>query len=348
MHGQATIGIPGKGLDESVLDLPGDRPSMHGGGSDVIRISLGLAVALLALQGCAAMPRESLVTDPPSVAERVAAEGVVQLPLVVRGYPFVPGEVNGRRGYFMIDNGTPFRFFLNSTHAPVTPGAEVGRGQAGSGQAIVVHETRDLSSLRLGPDLAGEVGPDGVSSTAGIMVGDFGFIETGLPLGFLGFVGAPWLSDFAYSLRYEPPRWWLADADDGADRLEEGSERVALIRFEGQDGSLPYATLEVDGEDLHARFDTGTPGVLDLTADRKARLERVGALRCQEGVGPEAHTMCELSGLRHGDVALELDPLLTRVGPDTRITLGTALLRRYTSVWNLRHSTLDLRREPAP
>lgn len=30
VHGQATIGIPGKGLDESVLDLPGDRPSMHG------------------------------------------------------------------------------------------------------------------------------------------------------------------------------------------------------------------------------------------------------------------------------------------------------------------------------
>ena len=285
-----------------------------------------------------------------SVAERVASETVVELPLVIhRGYPFVPGEANGRRGHFMIDNGAPFRFFLNSHFVPVTVGRELGRGKAGSGQPIVVHEAQDVNSLRLGPHAARELPPapagTGAGSADGIRTADFAFIEAGLRSDFLGFIGAPWLSSFAFSLRYAPARWLLADAGAGAQRLLEGSGRVALIRFEGVEGPLPFATLEVGGEKLRGRFDTGTPGVLQLTAAFRARLEGLGALRCRERTEPVPTTECELKGLRYGAAELELEPLSTVSGPDNRITLGAALLSRYVTVWNLRQSTLDLRRE---
>lgn len=327
------------------------RPAWH---SRTCRAAalLSLAAVLLALQGCVHAPAPTPAAAHRSVAERVAAEGVVELPLLIhQGYPFTPGEVNGRRGYFMIDNGSPFRFFLNSQYAPVTVGRELGRGRAGSGQPVVVHQGLDVRSLGLGPDAAREVQPDAPARGEAIMTADFGFIDAELRPQFLGFVGDPWLRDFAFSLRYAPARWLLADAAAGTHRLLQGSERVALIRFEGREGSLPFATLQVDGMDLRGRFDTGTPGVLELTPAFKSRLERAGALRCDEspdvgapkpGAGP---LQCRLQGLRYGTVTLDLDALTTSIGELNRITLGTALLRRYVSVWNLQASTLDLRRE---
>jgi hypothetical protein len=313
---------------------------------------LSLTALLPWLQGC--VHRPPLATSPAdrSVAERVAAEGVVEVPLIIHhGYPFTPGEVNGRRGYFMIDNGSPFRFFLNSQYAPVTVGPEVGRGRAGSGQLVVVHRGLGVASLGLGPDAAREVRPEPSASGQGIMAADFGFIDVNVRPRFLGFVGDPWLRDFAFSMRYAPPRWLLADAAEGGERLLQGSERVALIQFEGREGSLPFATLQVGGMDLRGRFDTGTPGALELTTEFKQRLERAGALRCDEApdAGAERHSgavlQCRLQGLRYGTVALDVDPLTTSIGEFNRITLGTALLRRHVSVWNLRASTLDLRRE---
>jgi hypothetical protein len=304
---------------------------------------------LLSLQACAQFG--PALTEPRSLAGRIASEAVVELPLIVhKGYPFVPGEVNGRNGHFMIDNGTPFGFFLNSHFAPVSVGRELGRGSAGSGQRIVVHEAQGLISLSLGSHVAREVqpntaGPNPSGPNHGIMAADFAFIEAGVRPDFLGFVGSSWLSSFAFSLRYAPARWLLADAGAGAQRLLEGSERVALIRFEGQEGPLPFATLQVAGEKLHARFDTGTPGVLQLTAEFRARLESAGALHCQERSEPAPTTQCQLKGLRYGKTDLELEPLSTKTGSDNRITLGAALLSRYVSVWNLSQSTLDLRRD---
>jgi hypothetical protein len=314
---------------------------------------LVMAVELAWLQGCVHAPSPATMPAHRSLAERVAAEGVVEVPLVIQhGYPFTPGEVNGRRGYFMIDNGSPFRFFLNSQYAPVTVGPEVGRGRAGSGQLVVVRRGLGVTSLSLGPDAAREVRSEAPASGEGIMAADFGFIDANVRSQFLGFLGDPWLRDFAFSLRYAPPRWLLADAADGAQRLLQGSERVALIQFEGREGSLPFATLQVGGMELRGRFDTGTPGVLELTPELKSRLERAGALRC--GEAPDGGTerpgsgrvlQCRLQALRYGTVTLDIDPLNTSIGEVSRITLGTALLRRHVSVWNLRASTLDLRRE---
>jgi len=309
-------------------------------------VAVAALLSTLACSHTAHGPHKPASAELRSVAERVAAEGVVELPLLVhQGYPFVAGEVNGRRGHFMVDNGTPFRFFFNANFAPVTMGRELGRGQAGSGQPIVVHEARGVQTLRLGPDAARELEPAQAATGEGLRAADFSFIETGVQPDFLGFVGAPWLSPFAFLLRYAPARWLLSDAGAGAQRLLEGSERVALIRFEGRDGSLPYATLQVDGVNLRARFDTGTPGVLQLTAQFRARLERAGVLRCTESNEPARSTRCELEGLRYGATALELAPLLTNTGSDNRITLGAALLSRYVTVWNLSQATIDLRRD---
>ncbi len=281
-----------------------------------------------------------------NAAERVAAEGVVELPLRIhQGYPLVSGEVNGKHGHFMLDTGSPFRFFLNSHFVPVTVGPEVGRGHAGSGQAIVVHQGRDVTSLTLSGTGSREVQPAKPGTAAGIMSADFAFLQEGAIPDFLGFIGEPWLSSFSFSLRYAPARWLLTDTGAGAQRLLHGSERVALIRFEGRDGPLPYATLQIDGVDLRARFDTGTPGTLQLTAELRARLERTGALLCHDDDKLKPTTTCKLEGLRYGPAVLELDALATNIGPDNRITLGAALLGRYVSVWNLSRSTIDLRRE---
>lgn len=312
--------------------------------------------ALLLAQGCASGPgsRAAQSVAAPTIApiasrsavERVAAEGLIQLPITIHeGYPLIAGEVNGKHGRFMLDTGSPFGFFINSRFAPVTVGPEVGRGQAGSGQAIVVHQGHGVTSLTLGGSGSREVQPAEPSKASGIMSADFAFLQEGLVPDFLGFIGAPWLSSFVFSLRYEPAQWLLTGTGADAQRLLEGSERVALVRFEGKEGPLPYATFQVDGVDIRVRFDTGTPGGLQLTPEFKARLERTGALHCREDAKPAPRLQCVLRGLRYGPAELTLDAIATNTGADNRITLGTALLGRYVSVWNLSASTLDLRRD---
>lgn len=169
--------------------------------------------------------------------------------------------------------------------------------------------------------------------------GDFGFLQQVIP-DFLGFVGTPWLAAHAFSLRYVPARLLLADADTGTARLQQGSTRVTLIRFDGQDGPLPFTTFQLGDIELRALFDTGNPGSLQLTAEAHARLAQAGALRCDPG--PPA--TCTPVGLRHGAQALDSGALALTIGADNRMVLGTALLARYVSVWNLRAGTLDLRR----
>ena len=310
-----------------------------------------LLLPLLLIQGCAGLPE-----GPPgaerSMAERVAAEGVVALPLTIRqGYPLAAGTVNGRAGHFMLDTGTPFRFFLNHRFAPVAVGPEIGRGQAGSGQPIVVRPAQGVTSLTLGGmrEIGGSraLQPARPDPAAGLVAADFGFLQAGPVPDFLGFVGAPWLSTWAFSLRYSPARWLMADTGAGAERLQAGSDLVALVRLEGQDGPLPYATFHLDGVPLRVRFDTGTPGMLHLSPGRRAQLERSGALRCQTGTQQEPER-CQVAGLRYGAAALELDEIATSTGPVDRMTLGAALLARYVSVWNLSRSTIDLRRDTAP
>ena len=295
------------------------------------------AILMLALEGCATVGG----TATGSVADDLRAQGVVELPIEIRqGHVLVAGHVNGRPGRFMLDSGTPFRFFLNRGVVPLAVGPEVGRGRAGSGQAIVVHEALDLASLQLAGHA--ELPAAHSAPASGVRAADFSFLQPLIP-DFLGFVGAPWLAGQVFSLRFAPAQMLLADAGQ-ADRLLQGSARVTLVRFEGQDGPLPYATFQLGPINLRALFDTGNPGTLQLTADTHARLVKVGALRCMAG----SPVTCLPQGLRHGPQVLDTAPLPLTIGADNRIVLGIALLQRYVSVWNLRDGTVDLRRALSP
>ena len=296
------------------------------------RPAAALALAL-ALQGCAAIGGPATG----SLAEAVRSQGVVDLPIQIhQSYVLVAGQVNGQPGRFMLDSGSPDRYFLNRGVIPLAVGPEVSRGRTGSGQAIVVHDALDVASLQLAGHA--ELPDAGGTPAAGVRAADFSFLQPLIP-DFLGFVGAPWLGAQVFALRYAPAQLLLADPGQ-ADRLLQGSARVTLVHFEGKDGTLPHATFQLGATDLRALFDTGSPGALQLTAETRTRLEQAGALRCD--AGPPA--ACVPQGLRHGQQVLDSGALPLTIGPDNRIVLGAALLQRYISVWNLRAGTLDLRR----
>lgn len=306
---------------------------------------LAAAGAVLALQGCAAIgdqdPGPAAASGPAgrSTADAVRAQGVVDLPIEIHhGYVLVAGQVNGQPGRFMLDSGTPYRFFLNRNAVPLTVGPELARGRAGSGQAIVVHAALDVAALQLAGHA--ELPDTDAPPASGMQAADFGFLQQLIP-DFLGFVGAPWMAQHVLALRYAPAQLLLADADTGADRLQQGSERVTLIHFAGQDGALPYALFQLGGIHLRALFDTGNPGSLQLTAEAHARLTQAGALHCNAG----PPVTCVPLALHHGPHLLESDALPLTIGADNRIVLGAGLLQRHVSVWNLRAGTLDLRRD---
>lgn len=295
-----------------------------------------LVLMVLALVTSMSPARAAGLSGPIGLSERVAADTVATVPMIVKdGYIFIPGEVNGKAGKFMLDNGSPFRFFLNSHYVNVTVGPEIARGRAGSGQPIVVHTSKDVDTITFGDNA--------YRAVSDAMAADFQFIENGIVPDYLGFIGAKLLSAFTFSINYSQTQLAFSDASRPPDVLYGKSKPVALVAFEGNDGSLPYATFGLGGVELRARFDTGSAGVLQLPLDLKTKLEKAGNLYCRMTKQDPPTTVCKVTGLKYGDTTFELDGLQYSEGHESKGTFGAALLRHYLTIWNLQKRTIEFR-----
>lgn len=58
---------------------------------------------------------------------------------VVSGYMLAEGSVNGIAGYFLIDTGTPFLFFINNHYVSLPNKQTLQQGQAASGQVFTMY-----------------------------------------------------------------------------------------------------------------------------------------------------------------------------------------------------------------
>jgi len=271
------------------------------------------------------------------LSERVASDTVATVPIIVKdGYIFIPGEVNGKVGKFMFDNGSPFKFFVNSHYVKVTVGPEIARGRAGSGQPIIVHSATDIQTITFGDNAYRNV--------SDVMAADFQFIETGIVPDYLGFIGSKLLTAFAFSIDYSQTQLAFSDASKPTDILYGKSKPVALVAFEGNEGPLPYATFSLGGVELRARFDTGSPGALQLPLDLRTKLEKAGNLSCRVTMQDPQTTVCDVTGLKYGHTTFELDGLQYSEGHESKATFGAALLRHYVTIWNLQKRTIEFRR----
>ncbi len=275
----------------------------------------------------------SVETDEP-VARLIAQGDIITLPMhVTKGYVFIDGRVGDRAGAFMFDTGSPFSFFLNNNYLPLELANRIGSGTAGSGQQLTVYQHDNVGPITIGGVALHDVGV--------VRSANFVFIEHGIRPDFLGFIGFALIRDYEFVIDYERQVIDLYRAGENGDpvvRHVNPDEVVATLTFRTErEQQVPLVTFAVDGEQIEASFDCGSPGGLSLTAETRQALETSGRLQSTEG----AHT---LSGLTYDGITLSIEFPRLAEGVTNTMSLGYSFLREYRSVWNYRKHTVTLLR----
>jgi len=252
---------------------------------------------------------------------------------VTDGYVFLDGRVGDRAGAFMFDTGSPFSFFLNNNYLDLELTNRVGSGAAGSGQQLILYQHDSVGPITVG----------GVAfhNVEGARSANFGFIERGIRPDFLGFAGFELIRDYEFVIDYERQAIDLYRTDENGDpvvRHVDPDEVVATLTFRTErDHQVPLVTFAVEGVQIEASFDCGSPGDLSLMTETRRALEASGRLQSTEG----AHT---LSGLTYEGISLSVGFARVTEGTTNTMSLGYSFLREYRSVWNYRNRTLTLLR----
>ncbi|MDP6386502.1 MAG: hypothetical protein QGI93_09940 [Planctomycetota bacterium] len=271
-------------------------------------------------------------TDGP-VARLIAQGDTVTLPMhVTNGYVFLDGRVGDRAGAFMFDTGSPFSFFLNNNYLALELTNRIGSGAAASGQQLTVYQHDNVGQIT--------VGGVALHNVEGARSANFGFIEHGIRPDFLGFTGFELIRDYEFVIDYERQAIELYRTGENGDpvvRHVNPDEVVVTLTFRTETEQVPLVTFAVDGAQIEASFDCGSPGGLSLMTETRRALETSGRLQSTEG----AHT---LSGLTYDGISLSVGFPRVTEGTTNTMSLGYSFLREYRSVWNYRNHTITLLR----
>lgn len=250
---------------------------------------------------------------------------------VVDGKPVLEVTVGGQPGQLMLDNGTPEVVMLNRDAAQLAPGQEVTRGNAASGQPIIVmlHDAPEL--LIDGKTLA---------LPAKVLSGDFGFVEAGFGEGFMGFLGSPAVEPHPFLVDYARKR--LVILREGTFALAEEDIRGEVV-FSYWKGEQPTSAVQIGDHAMLVDFDTGDNGTLYLRPETQAALAKAGLLTG----GPD---LWDLTSIRLGD--MEVGPITVtlvqaggpmdfrRSGPADFLRLGARFLADTPTLWDFQQSRL--------
>jgi hypothetical protein len=297
--------------------------------------------ALLVLAVPAA--RATLASQYQAPEVRLTAE-TVSFPLIlVRGYPFIEGNVQGQKGKFMLDTGLQRAMSLNHHLIPLTGGAPAATGTFGSGQVFTIVMRPKVSDVN--------VGGLHFDNVTRVQSQDATQLERITP-DFLGWFGyQAWA---AYAMKIDYQQLNATFSRTGAEALLEGEKTVASIPYETRKlPNIPIVRGSLGGVNLLLHFDTGQRGGIYVDSATRDRWVENGF------IVPQGDDTYDVKGLRIGD-SFTVDvprlrlwatpfPAADPTGINERITisLGYALLSQFVTVWDFPHKTLYFLRTSA-
>jgi hypothetical protein len=249
----------------------------------------------------------------------------------VDGKALLTVTVDGQPGQLMLDNGTPEAVMLNRDAADLSPGQEVARGNAASGQAIIVmlHEAPQLI-------VAGQV----MALPPKVVSGDFGFVEAGFGEGFMGFLGSLAVEPHPFLLDFSRNR--LIVLREGTFDLTPEDVRGEVV-FSFWKGEQPTLAAQIGDLALLVDFDTGDSGTIYLRPETQAALAKAGLLTG----GPDLWSLASvrLGGIDVGPVTVNLveagGPLdFRQSGPADFLRLGARFLADVPTLWDFQQNRL--------
>lgn len=267
----------------------------------------------------------------------------VTLPLaVIKGYPFLEGEINGTKGKLLFDIGEADALSLDSHTVHQEGGVTIGRGNFASGQTFEKLRFPVVDELKLGAGLHFEKMTN--------VLGNPGLpLEQHITPDFIGWIGVPFWQGYVFKLDYATPQvtFYRDDAKGSGERAAESGETVVQkIAFTNKVVNLPLFPIKLGGQPMNAVFDTGAHSGAWMLDSEIATLEKAGVLR-EEGDG------FLLSGITIDGYPIEpmhIDmvrnrPPMARLLPEPDaplVVFGYEFHSRYKEVWNYGAHTVTL------
>ena len=323
-------------------------------------LPLSLAAALWVITDCmrawtqaAPAPAAQPGSHNPDAAvnEKVHLQGEsLTLPLVlIKGYPFLEGEINGTKGKLLFDIGEDASFALDSHRIQPPDGKEIGKGFFGSGQTFSVYRFPVVDHL----ELAG--GPEytaipNVRGNPGIP------LEQHITPDFIGWIGLHWFNGYVLKLDYAHPSVSFYKNESSADRngpgmqaALKGEKVVQVIHFNSADHpNVSTVPVLLGTHPFIATLDTGSHNALWLTPELRNQMKADGVLHA-EPHGSFQIASVSIDGHRinlnsHIELNSGKASIAGKLGnpTDPIMTLGYEFLSQFRTVWDYEHQTLTL------
>ncbi len=272
----------------------------------------------------------------PSV--RLAGDEVT-IPLVlVKGYPFIEGEVNGVKGKFMFDIGAPAALSLNDHYIPLKGGTDTGGNKVGSGQTFASQLNKTIASVKFAQFSYTDVHT--VESS------DAAQIQKDITPDFLGWIGFGFFRGYAFKLDYRKKQvTFYKDGPAAATHFLHGETVVAVIPFEQRKlARIPIVEVTLGKTIFDGAFDTGAYGALRIDKAMRKKLAAEGILT--EANDDAGEDRVDLTGIDIGNGAANLAlrfnvlppplPFAEAIGqrPNNDILFAYNLLSKYKTVWD--------------
>lgn len=250
----------------------------------------------------------------------------------VTGKPMIAVTVAGHSGQMLFDNGTPEVLILNRDALALSPGTEVARGHAASGQEIII-EIVDAPAV----SVAGHP----IELAAKVPTGNFGFTASAFGPDFMGFLGADLVRDHAFLLDYDRQVLTVYRTDPSGLMSVPPPTRadiMARVDFAIWPNEQPTTAAILGTMPILLDFDTGDEGTLYLRPETLDRLLASGDLRQvaenrlilrQLVFGGAAFADIEVA---HVEAGGPLD--FRQTGPSDWLRLGSDFLARHPVLWN--------------
>lgn len=274
---------------------------------------------------------------------QLQGESVV-IPLVlVKGFPFIEGSINSKKGKIMFDVGDQEALVIDSSSISPPNGVVVGKGFFGSGQSFDVYKFPLIKELTLANKLR-YTNLENVFGNSGLP------IKQDITSDFIGWLGVAFFKGYVFKLDYSAPSasfYKSGEKGVGESAALKGEQVKITISLESKGHEeVPTFPMMIGEINYIASLDTGSHNTIWGSESEFERIKKAGTLR-KTGKSWMLHTL-KINGK-------PLDPLPVNLvygkapvakllpTPETPfITLGYGFLAQYKTVWNLEQGTVKV------
>jgi hypothetical protein len=270
---------------------------------------------------------------------------LVTLPLIlVDGYPFIEGAINGKQGKLLLDIGEAEALVIDSHTVTPPNGVAIGRGFFGSGQTFESYRFPLVDELTL---------PENLHYTNLINIhGNPGLpLEQHITPDFIGWIGINFFENYVMKLNEAQSSvsfYHNVPMGVGEDAAMAGEQIVQAITFETvSHRSIATFPVTVGGLQFVASVDTGSHTVAWLSHEQVKSMEMAGTLK-DEGGGQMLLSGVLINGHPLSPMKVQISigkPPFAKLlhQPDVNmLQFGHELLSRYKVVWDYDRGTLIL------